>query len=321
MNSLHTIILLTSLSLSFVLSYFAIKLLKKHSILDIPIERSSHRVAVPRGGGIAIMLTFIIMLFVCGLVSTEWNFTELIYAIFIAGFVSFVDDLKGLSPLTRSIFHIIAIIILMKALPVKVNLYWWIFFVVGLYAFMNFYNFMDGIDGSATVGAIHIGFSTFIIALIDKKGFIPKEVSIIALIMVGASCSFLLFNWSPAKMFLGDVGSITLGLVCGWLMINLFLCGYMSSAVIIPLYYMADSSITILIRLFNGKKIWLPHSEHFFQKAVKKGYPHSFITGQIIIINSILFGIALLGTYYGVSALVIAVPCVLAFLYRMQTAR
>ena len=183
---------------------------------------------------------------------------------------------------------------------------------------MNFYNFMDGIDGAATVGAIHIGFSTFVIAFLDKKGLLPKEVPIIALIMIGASCAFLLFNWPPAKAFLGDVGSITIGFICGWLMINLFLCGYPASSIIIPLYYMADSSITLLVRLLKGKKIWASHSEHSFQKAVRMGNSHIQVTGRIIVVNCILFCLSLLAMRYGIASLIIAISTVISFLYGLQ---
>lgn len=318
MNVSITYILLGSLSLSLLLSYIAIKLLKKHSILDIPGERSNHKIAVPRGGGIAIMVTSIIVLFVC-IWLYQLNFAHLIMAIMIVGAISFIDDVHGLSPLTRSVFHIIAIITLMQTLPTEVNPYLWLFFVFGLYVFMNFYNFMDGIDGSATVGAIHIGFSTFIIAFLDKKVLLPKEISVIALVIIGTSCAFLLFNWSPAKAFLGDVGSITLGLICGWLMINLFVCGYMASSVIIPMYYMADSGLTLLIRIWKKKKIWSSHSEHFFQKAVRMGNSHAQVTSRIIIVNCILFVLSLLAMHYGIASLIIAVSMVLSFLYGLQT--
>ena len=121
MNISITYIFLASITLSLLFSYIFIKILKKYSILDIPGERSNHKVAVPRGGGIAIMITMIMMLCVCGWLY-KLNFSHLIIAIMIVGTISFMDDLYGLSPLIRSIFHIVAIIVLMQTLPRDVNL-------------------------------------------------------------------------------------------------------------------------------------------------------------------------------------------------------
>jgi UDP-N-acetylmuramyl pentapeptide phosphotransferase/UDP-N-acetylglucosamine-1-phosphate transferase len=314
-----TQVLLASLGLSLALSYVAIPLLTKFSILDLPRERSNHTHPVPRGGGVAIMLTVIIMLCLYSAMHVGVSVMPLVIAIIVVGVVSFVDDVRGVSILIRSICHLAAAFLLLHSWPLEINRYLFIFLTFGLYVFANFYNFMDGIDGAATVGAIHIGFSTFVISLLDNGSLLPPNVSLISIIIIGAASAFLIFNWQPARVFLGDVGSITLGFICGWLMINLFLSGYRGAAIIIPLYYMSDSGLTLFMRLIKGKKIWTAHSEHFFQKAVRNGQSHAQVTGSIIVVNCILSGLSVLSTYYSVPSLIVAVATVVTLLYKLQT--
>jgi UDP-N-acetylmuramyl pentapeptide phosphotransferase/UDP-N-acetylglucosamine-1-phosphate transferase len=314
-----TPVLLASLVLSLAFSYAAIPLLTKFAILDVPMARSNHKHPVPRGGGIAIMLTVIIMLCLYSFIYGGVRVMPLVISVILVGIVSFVDDVRGVSIIVRSICHLTAAFLLLKSFPLEINFFLLIFLTFGLYVFANFYNFMDGIDGSATVGAIHIGFSTFAISLLDKSSSLPSDIPLISIIIIGASSAFLIFNWQPARMFLGDVGSITLGFICGWLMVNLFLYGYRGAAVIIPLYYMADSGLTLLMRLSRGKKIWTAHSEHFFQKAVRNGQSHAQVTGKIIVVNCILSALSILSIYHSVPSVIAAVATVVTLLYNLQT--
>jgi UDP-N-acetylmuramyl pentapeptide phosphotransferase/UDP-N-acetylglucosamine-1-phosphate transferase len=314
-----TPILLASLLLSLALSYIAIPLLKRLSILDLPLERSNHARAVPRGGGIAIMLTVIIMLCIYSATHDDVKVMPLVISVIIVGTISFIDDARGVSIIIRSICHLAAAFLLLDSWPFEINRYLFVFLIFGLYVFANFYNFMDGIDGAATVGAIHIGFSTFVISLLNRGDLLPPDVPLISIIIIGAASAFLIFNWQPAQVFLGDVGSITLGFICGWLMINLFLCGYRGASIIIPLYYMSDSGFTLLKRLIKGKKIWDAHSEHFFQKAVRNGQSHAQVTGKIILVNCILSGLSILSTFYSIPSVIIAAATVATLLLRLQT--
>jgi UDP-N-acetylmuramyl pentapeptide phosphotransferase/UDP-N-acetylglucosamine-1-phosphate transferase len=187
---------------------------------------------------------------------------------------------------------------------------------VGIFCFINFYNFMDGIDGSAASEAIHIGISIVVLYLFDTS--IPRELIIVAIILIGASLGFVIFNWHPAKIFLGDVGSIALGVICGWLLLNLALYKYFAAAIILPLYYMADSALTITKRLLQGKKIWQAHSEHFFQKAVRKGLSHAKVTRKIIFTNFILCALSVISMDYPITALAAGIVTVGVLLYKFQ---
>ena len=176
---------------------------------------------------------------------------------------------------------------------------------------------MDGIDGSAAAEAIHISFSIVVLSFLTS---IPYEVTIIALMMASACLGFIIYNWHPAKIFLGDVGSISIGFVCGWMLLAIAFHGQLAAAIILPLFYISDSGITIVRRLFAGKKIWEAHSEHFYQQAVRKGVPHDVITKKIIYCNSSLCMLAITSAFYPIPTVILAVIITAFTLYRMKNA-
>ena len=313
------VLLPIALFLSVLLSYILIFTFKKFNVMAIPNQRSNHKTAIPVGGGIAIIVTMLLLLFLT--FYTPYNSTKhmvlLVYSIITISIISFIDDLKDLKIITRIPFHIFAIILLIDSLFFKQsNIYIITILAVGTFLFINFYNFMDGIDGSAASEAIHIGISIILLCLFDPS--IPKELLIVSIILVGASFGFAIFNWHPAKIFLGDVGSLALGTICAWLLLNLALYKYIAAAIIIPLYYVADSSLTITKRLLQGKKIWQAHSEHFFQKAVRKGLSHAKVTRKIILTNSILCVLSIFSIYNTILAIALAVIAVGTLLYTLQ---
>jgi UDP-N-acetylmuramyl pentapeptide phosphotransferase/UDP-N-acetylglucosamine-1-phosphate transferase len=317
--SQHMLLLLPlSLFSSILISFSLIFIFKKLNILDIPNTRSNHKKPIPVGGGIAIVITTLWTLFLTFLSQTTENQIKyLSFSIIIIAFISFIDDLKNLKVRTRIPFHIISIILLLKSLLFpQHNIYMFITLIVGIFFFINFYNFMDGIDGSAASEAIHIGMSIILLCVFDRS--IPQELLIVALVLVGASLGFAIFNWHPAKIFLGDVGSLSLGVICAWLLLNLALYKYLAASIIIPLYYMADSALTLTKRLLQGKKIWQAHSEHFFQKAVRKGLSHAKVTRKIILTNFILCILSIFSVYYPIIALTASIAVVGMLLYHFQ---
>jgi UDP-N-acetylmuramyl pentapeptide phosphotransferase/UDP-N-acetylglucosamine-1-phosphate transferase len=305
--------------LSVTLSKYLVKLLSKYSIVDTPKERSNHNVATPRGGGLALVITTIILLLVYYYINNTVTVLYVIASLFIVATISFLDDLISLPITPRIILQLISILILLNGFTFKFDPINTLIITSTMFLFINFYNFMDGIDGSAASEAMHISISILVISCLTDK--IPHEVQFTALILISACAGFLIFNWFPAKIFLGDVGSIALGLICGWMLISLVLHGYVAAAIIIPLYYIADSSITLLKRFFRGKKIWQAHSEHFFQKAVRKGASHAQVTKKIIAVNLILFVLSIVSLYYPGTSIVIASGVVAMLLYDLQRQR
>lgn len=312
----YFIIALSSFSLSLILTVFAIKLFSKYHILDVPNARSNHKSATPRGGGIAIVLTLLISIFIYQKIYfKDIRFLYLLLSLLIIAAISFIDDIKQVSIVIRIIFQVTAISILLISYFPNFNIYITIALIMTLFVFINFYNFMDGIDGSATAEAIHISSSIVILGFITA---IPHDVIIIALITASASLGFIIYNWHPAKIFLGDVGSISLGFVCGWMLLAIAFEGHLAAAIILPLFYMSDSGITIIKRLFAGKKIWQAHSEHFYQQAARNGVPHNVITKKIIYCNSSLCILSITSTFYPIPAIILAVIITLRTLHHLQ---
>src|SRR5262249_59322582 len=105
-----------------------------------------------------------------------------------------------------------------------------------------------------------------------------------------ASVGFLVWNWAPARIFLGDVGSVPLGYLLGFLLLALAWSGYWKIALILPLYFLADATITLCRRLVRGERVWRPHRTHFYQRAVQRGLGHADVVLRVIAANLLLIG-------------------------------
>lgn len=141
--------------------------------------------------------------------------------------------------------------------------------------FVNLTNFMDGIDGITGVEAASIGIG---LALIGA----PAAP---ALIVAAAALGFLRWNWHPARLFMGDVGSVPLGYLLGALLILLAKDGHWAPALILPGYYLADATWTLGRRLLRGQRVWEAHREHFYQQAVQRGWSHGRVALAVGLVN------------------------------------
>ncbi|HCP00684.1 MAG TPA: glycosyl transferase, partial [Rhodospirillaceae bacterium] len=120
-----------------------------------------------------------------------------------------------------------------------------------------------------------------------------------ALAVAAAASGFLVWNWPPAKIFLGDSGSVPLGYLLGWLLLSLAADGAWQAAIILPLYYLADSTITLFRRIIRGEKFWLAHRDHFYQAAIKRGMSHARVSSIIAVLNLALVALALVSVIGG----------------------
>ena len=277
--------------------------LQRHGVMDRPNERSSHAGAVPRGGGIAVVgillaawLALWLMDACRGCGALLW--VALASALGLAA-VSWLDDLRGgLSALLRLVAQIAAVgagvaslpgdaLVFQGAVPALVDhalaAAAWLWFV-------NLFNFMDGIDGISGVEGASLGLGTFLLALL---GMAPAGLGPMGLALAGVSLGFLLWNWHPAKIFLGDVGSVPLGYLAGWLLLALAAAGAWQAALLLPAYYLADATFTLFRRLLRGQRIWQAHREHFYQRVVTAGWSHGRTATLIAGHNLLLVGLAL----------------------------
>jgi UDP-N-acetylmuramyl pentapeptide phosphotransferase/UDP-N-acetylglucosamine-1-phosphate transferase len=159
--------------------------------------------------------------------------------------------------------------------------------------FINLTNFMDGIDGITCMQVIVMCVGICLISLLFP---LPHALTTQASILAAAALGFFWFNRHPAKLFMGDVGSITLGFLMFYLLLSLSLNGALLSALILPAYYLSDATFTLLTRLLRREKIWQAHSSHAYQKAVRRGLKHTEVVHKITLLNICLVILAIFAT-------------------------
>jgi UDP-N-acetylmuramyl pentapeptide phosphotransferase/UDP-N-acetylglucosamine-1-phosphate transferase len=303
-----------------------IPVLRRKQIIDHPNERSSHLIPTPRGAGLAVIplvAAFWIAIDIGWIESPSHALVWPAMAAFFLCALSWFDDLKSLPPLLRFCAHIFVVATLLYIQPSDV-LYvqgllpvWEDRLVAGFIWvwFINLFNFMDGIDGISGIETLAIGLG---IAAMALGSSMIAPLALPALILAGAALGFLALNWHPAKIFLGDSGSVPLGLLLGWLLLQLAAAGHWAAALILPLYYLADATITILGRLARREKIWQAHRQHFYQRAVAGGLSHARVSLMIVATNAGLIVLALLSATYTLGSLAGAVLVTAVLLAMMQ---
>ena len=266
-----------------------IPILAHREILDCPNERSSHQVPTPRGGGIAVIGSTLLAWAVFARTESMPSgvFGIVLGAVLLAA-VSWFDDLRGLSPVVRLLAQAAAVAIGILVLPGPRDLFYlaaiglvWIWLI-------NLFNFMDGIDGLAGAEAAAIGAGLLLFAGVGAGA--DPALRTLAAAVTGAAIGFLVWNWSPARIFLGDIGSVPLGYVLGFLLLDLAARGRWTIAVILPLYFLADATITLARRLLRGERVWQAHREHFYQHAARRGLGHAAVVKRVIAADLVLIG-------------------------------
>ena len=296
------------------LTRLLIPLLHRWGHVDRPNERSSHVSPVLRGGGLAIVAVLVIPVGINVWQLTGQSLTSpalLLMGFFGLAAISWSDDRKSLPVAVRLTAQAAAVFLGLMALPssamvfqgylppiadrILAGLIWlWV---------INLYNFMDGIDGITGAETASIGIGLALVTFV-AAGATP--LANLGAALAGAACGFLLWNWTPAKLFLGDVGSIPLGFLVGFVLVFLAAAGQPAAAIILPLYYLFDATLTLLRRIANREPIWRAHRSHAYQVAAA-ATSHPFVVRAIITLNIVLAGLAVLaaGWAAGPSAVIV----------------
>lgn len=269
---------------------------------DLPNARSSHSKPIPRGGGIGFIPVILVALVLVALLLPE-DATLPAFAAGIAGAVavaavSFADDLRPLSGRIRFGVQAAAVALVLAFWPgdailgadVPVVLDRLVVGVAWLW-FINLFNFMDGIDGLAAseAGVVSAG-----IVLVAVAGSAVAILPALPAVIVGAGAvGFLRLNWPPAKVFMGDIGSITTGFLLGWLLLAVADAGYLAAAAILPLVFVLDATTTLVLRILRGERPGEAHRDHAYQRAVDRGVPHAVVTSAVIVAGLGLIGLAI----------------------------
>ena len=295
-------------------------------IVDKPGNRSSHSAPVPRGGGIALITVTVVGWLTLSKIGLGHVLEVNVIAsmAMLIAIVCWFDDVGNLSVGTRLCAQFLVVGTSIVLIPID-------FMWSGLFAhtlaklavavawlwFINIFNFMDGIDGITGVETISI--CTGIAFTLGSLGS-DADFSYLAIVLAASTLGFLIWNWHPAKLFLGDVGSIPLGFLIGWLLIELAAAGQWAAALILPGYYLADATLVLLYRAVRLEPVWKAHKQHFYQRAVAGRLTHSQASRAVVITNIWLISCALLSSIFIPVGLVGAALGILALLLYFQLA-
>lgn len=268
-----------------------------------PNARSSHREPTPQGGGApTILATLLVSLAAASIVELPKPAIVQLYIVFGAAvflaIVGAIDDIRTVQIFPRLAAQAIAAATVISILPETIRLTpfvpWWAeraVLLVALLWFINLTNFMDGIDWMTVAEFVP---ATLGLAVIGFLGALPSHATIIALALLGAMLGFAPFNRPVARLFLGDVGSLPLGLLLSFLLVLLAGNGHFAAALLLPLYYIADATITLFRRIASSERFWNAHRSHFYQRALDGGMPIESILTLVFLTNAALVILAIL---------------------------
>jgi UDP-N-acetylmuramyl pentapeptide phosphotransferase/UDP-N-acetylglucosamine-1-phosphate transferase len=259
-----------------------------------PNARSSHRTPTPQGGGIAVVAATLgavgvaLAIFSRGALS-DLNLPKVVAAVLVMTCLGAFDDLRELPAGLRLILQVVVIAAVIYTLPDQLRvvplLPWWLerlLLLVGGLWFVNLVNFMDGIDWMTVAEVIPL---TATLTVLGIAGALPPYGTVLALALGGAMIGFAYFNRPTARVFLGDVGSLPIGLILGWLLLLIAGGGHLVAAIVMPLYYLADSTITLFRRLVRREPFWEAHRSHFYQRATDKGFTTMAVVVRVFAVN------------------------------------
>jgi UDP-N-acetylmuramyl pentapeptide phosphotransferase/UDP-N-acetylglucosamine-1-phosphate transferase len=267
-----------------------------------PNARSSHKIPTPQGGGIAVVAaTLAGVLAGAALASIAPDMLLALWplaaaAVLLAA-VGAGDDIFHIPVGPRLILQVVAVGLVLAALPddarVIPQLPWWLeraaLLIGGVYV-VNLVNFMDGIDWMTVAEVVPV---TAGLCGLFWFGALPLRDAVIAAALLGAVAGFAPFNRPVAKLFLGDVGSLPIGLLMFWLLLQLATRGHVAAALLLPLYYLADATVTLGRRLARGENVLQAHRSHFYQRATDLGFSVGEVVARVFAVNLVLAALAI----------------------------
>lgn len=287
-------------------------------------NRTMHSGTVPKGGGLPLLIAALgCTALLAGPAEVP---APLLAGLSLAAAVSWRDDITPLPARIRLPVHLLAAAFLVLTLPAEARVFqgmlpMWAdraLAIIALGWVMNLFNFMDGINGIAGVEAVSV---TAGYLLIGAATAWHISLAPLAAALLGASLGFLVWNLrekGKALVFMGDVGSVPLGFLTGALMLDLAVRGWWAAALILPAYFLTDATLTLLMRLARGEKVWEAHKTHFYQRCAQAfGGLHLPVVWRIAAANVSLIAAALWAMQFpwaGLAAACVVVALLLALL-------
>ncbi len=257
-----------------------------------PNARSSHRIPTPQGAGIAVIVAALMV--AGGIIAFDGSIDPKIPAVVFGAtlFIALVgvgDDIKSIPVLPRLILQAAAVgailfttssdLRIVPACPLWIER--GLLLLAGLW-FVNLVNFMDGLDWMTVAEAVPV---TGAMVVLGWLGEFAVSATILAAALCGAMVGFAPFNRPVAKIFLGDVGSLPIGLLLGWCLLQLAWHQQLAATLLLPLYYLSDATVTLLRRLVMREPFWAAHRSHFYQRATDNGYTVRQVVSEVFALN------------------------------------
>ncbi|MET4349696.1 UDP-N-acetylmuramyl pentapeptide phosphotransferase/UDP-N-acetylglucosamine-1-phosphate transferase [Bradyrhizobium sp. RT9b] len=283
--------------MSAIITWTSRPLLQRYALAR-PNARSSHRIPTPQGAGIAVITATL-------LVASAWAAwanvaipPALVIATIVIALVGFADDIVSLPVLARLALQaacVGAVVFtapetarIVPALPLPLER--GLILLAGVW-FVNLVNFMDGLDLMTVAEVVPV---TAALLLLGLLGDLSWPAALIATALCGAMLGFAPFNRPVAKVFLGDVGSLPIGLLLGWCLLELAWHGQTAAALLLPAYYLVDSTITLFRRIARREQFWSAHRSHFYQRATDNGFTVRRVIGDVFALNLLLAVLAII---------------------------
>ncbi|MET4169772.1 UDP-N-acetylmuramyl pentapeptide phosphotransferase/UDP-N-acetylglucosamine-1-phosphate transferase [Bradyrhizobium sp. LA6.1] len=283
--------------MSAIITWTSRPLLQRYALAR-PNARSSHRIPTPQGAGIAVITATL-------LVASAWAAwanvampPALVIATIVIALVGFADDIVSLPVLARLALQaacVSAVVFtapetarIVPALPLPLER--GLILLAGVW-FVNLVNFMDGLDLMTVAEVVPV---TAALLLLGLLGDLSWPAALIATALCGAMLGFAPFNRPVAKVFLGDVGSLPIGLLLGWCLLELAWHGQPAAALLLPAYYLVDSTITLFRRIARREQFWSAHRSHFYQRATDNGFTVRRVIGDVFALNLLLAVLAVI---------------------------
>ena len=332
-----TIILLPA-SLVVLCSFFVqlyIKLIQNSKLIDKPSKKINHKRPILKGAGLIVIPMIIfsttLVFFLNNIITEKWIIFFLITLILTL--VSFFDDVYNISSLLRLLVHSVCVLIsiyfltldyqpsfalLERILHLGINQtlleFFFIFFGAIFWIWIiNLFNFMDGMDG---ITATQMCFFMFGVNILTFTEIESRELQILSLYIFIGFCGFFLHNKPPAKVFLGDSGSIPAGYLVGLILFKSALTFQVFfPLLILCMYFLLDSTVTLILRLAKKENIFQAHTSHFYQRMLRSGYSHSFVLRKIVILHFILLICSIFSIKFPIISLIMSVCATALILY------
>ncbi|WP_441237290.1 MraY family glycosyltransferase [Bradyrhizobium sp. 930_D9_N1_4] len=272
-----------------------------------PNARSSHRIPTPQGAGIAVISATLLVASVWAAWAGVAIPTALVIATIVIALVGFADDIVSLPVLVRLVLQAAAVgavvftapdtARIVPALPLALER--GLILLAGVW-FVNLVNFMDGLDLMTVAEVVPVAAALLLLGVL---GDLSWPAVLIATALCGAMLGFAPFNKPVARVFLGDVGSLPIGLLLGWCLLELAWHGQPAAALLLPGYYLADSTITLFRRIARREQFWSAHRSHFYQRATDNGFTVPQVIGEVFALNLLLAALAVLTIRAGSAAI------------------